>query len=535
MGNINWFFISSLSLTITELFLIVILLKYGKERIHKIWILFNLSVFLWGLGSLIISLSFNNFYLSSWAWKLADIPVSFIAVFLLHMTLELTKKRQNILLVLSYAQAFLFFFISISTNLMAKLSLVKYKNLFYLPKPGELYLAWFIIWILIITYAHFCIIQYSLVKKREEKYNLKLLIYGIAFGCICGSLNFINFANPTLFQFANFGIVIYCLVVTYAIFKHQILGIEIVYKKGLLYSILIAVLSGLYLLLIYTAEFIFRGILGYKSSFISIASAFIIAILFNPIRDIVQAFIDKIFIGKTPQEIAKENKLLKQELERSERLKTASTLALGLAHEIRNPLTTIRTFAEFLPEKYKDEEFVNKFSKLIPSEVERINSIIKQLLNYSKPTPPSFCERNVHQLIKEILEFLNSQFLRKRIQVNLHDGNIAQLIRIDPNQIKQALLNIFLNAIDAMPNGGILDIGVSIEEYLKIRITDTGYGIPEEDIKRIFDPFFSSKDTGTGLGLAITSQIIKNNNGFIEVESTVGKGTTFIVKLPLRN
>lgn len=283
-------------------------------------------------------------------------------------------------------------------------------------------------------------------------------------------------------------------------------------------------------------EWFFRGIIGYRSIIISLLSAFVIALLFSPLRNKIQSLVDHVFFGKLPQEIASENERLRQELERSERLKATSTLALGLAHEIKNPLTTIKTFAEYLPEKYKDDEFVNKFSKIIPSEVERINNIVHQLLDFSKPSPPAFNNTNIHNLISDILAFLNSSFLKNKIKVNESYEDLTLVIKIDPIQIKQALLNIILNAIESMPNGGTISIKTMLEEhdYLEIEISDEGCGIAEKDLKHIFDPFYSKKESGTGLGLSISYRIIQNHKGSIEVESEVNKGTIFRIKLPMQ-
>ena len=404
-----------------------------------------------------------------------------------------------------------------------------------ISSPGKLYFLWFIFWIFIVSYAHFYLIKYYLKQKREDKKHLRLLLFAISFGFISGTINFLFFLKTSLYQFANLGIIIYCLIVTYAIFKHQLLGVEIIYRKSLLYSLLITILSGVYLLLIMIIEWLFRGIIGYKSLVVSLSSAFIIALIFNPLHDKIQTLIDTIFLGRTPQEIAKENELLKQELGRSERLKTASSLALGLCHEIKNPLTTIKTFSEFLPERLKDEQFLSKFSQLIPLEVERINNIVHQLLDFAKPSPPSFKDTNIHDLIKNTLEFLNSEFLRRRFSASESYENSQLIIKIDPVQIRQVLLNLFFNATEAMPNGGRINIKTRNlnDEFLEIEIGDTGCGIAKKDLDHIFEPFFTTKDEGTGLGLSITHQIIKIHQGTIEVESEIGEGTTFRIKLPL--
>ncbi len=237
-------------------------------------------------------------------------------------------------------------------------------------------------------------------------------------------------------------------------------------------------------------------------------------------------------------QIAEENELLRQEVTQSDRMKSIAILASGMAHEIKNPLTPIKTFSEQLPYRLDDKEFLLKFSKIINKEVDRIDGLVQDLLNFAKPSLPQLKETNIHQLISQTLDLLNNEIIRHKIKLitSIEDSNI--LVNIDPKQIKQALLNIFLNAIDAMPNGGTLTINLlarmeTTNKSLNIEISDTGCGIKFEDIPHIFDPFFSKKDHGTGLGLSITHEIIKNHNGRIFAESELEKGTTFRIELPL--
>lgn len=262
-------------------------------------------------------------------------------------------------------------------------------------------------------------------------------------------------------------------------------------------------------------------------------SATFIALIFIPLRNFIQYFIEKTLFKGSYMQITKENELLRQEITQSERIKSIAILASGMAHEIKNPLTPIKTFSEQLPSRLDDKEFLLKFSRIINKEVDRIDNLVQELLNFAKPSPPQIKKTNIHQLIEQTLDFLNNEIIRHKINLNTSFENKNLLINIDSQQIKQALLNIFLNAIDAMPDGGILRIDLHIKESLVIEISDTGCGINPKDLPYIFDPFFTKKDHGTGLGLSITYEIIKNHNGKIFAESILGKGTTFRIELPL--
>ena len=192
------------------------------------------------------------------------------------------------------------------------------------------------------------------------------------------------------------------------------------------------------------------------------ASATFIALIFIPLRNFIQNFIEKNLFRGSYMQIAEENQLLRQEIIQSERLKSIAVLASGMAHEIKNPLTPIKTFSEQLPSRLDDKEFLLKFSRIINKEVDRIDSLVQELLNFAKPSPPQLKQVNIHQLIEQTLDLLNNEIIRHKINLNTSFENKNILINIDPKQIKQALLNIFLNAIEAMPNGGTLTINTSV-------------------------------------------------------------------------
>ena len=186
-----------------------------------------------------------------------------------------------------------------------------------------------------------------------------------------------------------------------------------------------------------------------------------------------------------------------------------------------------------MPQKFDDDEFREKFSRIVNQEVHRIQGIVQDLLVFSKPAEPKPQRMDVNEVLKQIGELLSSEILKQRIEVEwlLEEADVMA----DRDQIKQALLNIIMNAMDATkPNGGKLVLKTNRREdgLVCISIADTGKGIPANQLPHIFDPFFSSKDGGTGLGLAITHSIIEKNKGKIFVQSEIGKGTTFTVQIP---
>jgi PAS domain S-box-containing protein len=244
-------------------------------------------------------------------------------------------------------------------------------------------------------------------------------------------------------------------------------------------------------------------------------------------------------------------KRLELQIRRSDRLASLGTLSAGMAHEIKNPLVSIKTFAQLLPERYQDSDFRETFSNLIGHEIERIDTLVNQLLRFARPTKPILKPMHVHEILEKSLRLVGHRLYQKEIKLTrLLDANV-DTIRADPDQLEQVFLNFFINAMDAMKNGGELSVGTEVrtdeewlsavsqsngeetDEVLRITIRDTGEGIRSEDLAHVFDPFFTTKDHGTGLGLSVVHGIVQEHGGQIEVESELRKGTAFHILLPL--
>lgn len=243
-------------------------------------------------------------------------------------------------------------------------------------------------------------------------------------------------------------------------------------------------------------------------------------------------------------------KRLEFQIRRSDRLASLGTLSAGMAHEIKNPLVSIKTFAQLLPERYQDSDFRQTFSNLIGHEIDRIDSLVNQLLRFARPAKPQLEPRHVHQILEKSLLLVGHRLYQKDIKLTRSWDADVDTIRADADQLEQVFLNFFLNAMDAMNNGGELHISTEIRtgeefvspltqsngqshEVLRISIRDSGEGIKPEDVPHVFDPFFTTKDYGTGLGLSVVHGIIQEHGGQIEVESELNKGTAFHILLPL--
>ncbi|MBE9504230.1 MAG: HAMP domain-containing protein, partial [Proteobacteria bacterium] len=267
------------------------------------------------------------------------------------------------------------------------------------------------------------------------------------------------------------------------------------------------------------------------------------------------------------ERINRELKQAQQELVRSEKLASVGRLAAGIAHEVGNPLGAILGYTDMLIKGVDGEETRSDFLKRIEKEIKRIDVIIKELLDYSRPTRLEIKTMDVNTVISDTVSLLSHQKSFGEISINMDFADHLPQVMADDNQFQQVLINIMLNAVDAMKDGGDLNIATEIfspkeddsdfprrrrsdphnesftpgrhdlvqtmNERVKITIEDNGSGIKKEDLEFIFDPFFTTKEPGkgTGLGLSISQRIIETFNGKLEVRSTLGRGTAFMIYL----
>jgi PAS domain S-box-containing protein len=226
-------------------------------------------------------------------------------------------------------------------------------------------------------------------------------------------------------------------------------------------------------------------------------------------------------------------KQLEEEVRRADRLASLGVMAAGIAHEIKNPLVSIRTFIQLLPQRYNEKEFRENFAALTKKEVERINNLVEQILLFAKPRVAFFKPVNIIDIIKSTLLLFSAQLTDKEIKIKAYYSADDIIIRGDEEKLKQAFLNIFLNSREAIVSNGVISINVIREEgKVKVSVKDSGCGIKRDVIDKIFEPFFTTKEKGTGLGLSIVTRIVDEHNGRIRIDSEKGKGTEVYIELP---
>jgi len=222
----------------------------------------------------------------------------------------------------------------------------------------------------------------------------------------------------------------------------------------------------------------------------------------------------------------------------SERLAIIGQLAAGVAHELNNPLGGVLVYSHLLVEDLDDEDPKRENLEKIVIQATRCKEIVKGLLDFAHQTEPKIELANINKILKDTLSLVENQALFQNIKISKSFCSSPPQVMVDKAQIQQVLMNIVFNAAEAMEGYGDLIISTRVTEtdrFMEIEFTDTGCGIPEENLERLFEPFFTTKEVGhgTGLGLAISYGIIQRHGGDIEVKSQVGKGTTFTIRLPI--
>jgi len=226
---------------------------------------------------------------------------------------------------------------------------------------------------------------------------------------------------------------------------------------------------------------------------------------------------------------------LRKEVERSQRLAAVGSLAAGVAHEIRNPLSSLKGFATYFRQRYGGVPEDVKVADIMIQEVDRLNRVITELLEFSRPMELKRKATDLAGLVRHALGTIEGQARERAIAVQSHLPPSIPRAFIDPDRMTQVFLNLFLNALAAMDRGGVLTVGTARQDddTLRVSVADTGTGIRKEDLGRVFDPYFTTKPSGTGLGLAIVHRIVEAHGGEIRLESEPGKGTTFTILLPI--
>jgi signal transduction histidine kinase len=699
-------------LTAISVFLLGAFVLYQNTgaRVNRHFSLLSVSISWWSLGLYLHATSVSRPWVLLWG-RFLHIGAIFIPIFLYNLVVILVGKDQRKRRAMSVLYAIgLFFALLDLTPLFISGASPKHGYAYWVD-PGILYPPHVVLTVaLVLMSAWELFIKYRSSRGMVKNQMLYFLI-AVLVGYGGGGLNYLLNYNISIFSispYINYAILFYVAFTAYAIVTTRLMDIEVVIKRGVVYSSVAIVLSVIYFMVAYWTELLFFKFTGYKGFWTAAPSILTISLLFQPARDRIQKAVDRMMFRQrymyqrvldryshtltkpttdtsrlaklAPYMVAKSMKLsgaslfilnggegryemrggegsmrsligykveqnsdlielinrrkrtivkdeldgllestklfpdekrklknatvqlddlgcvlvipliseseyfgkptllsmfclgekisgdlfsaddisfletmadqatitieyaiILDELERSrkrliqaEKLAALGTMAAGVAHEIKNPLAALKLFTEVIPQKFDDPDYRNKFATLIPSELNRLKTILSDLDTFSKPEVEArIGPFSVGEVIDKTIQLLSVQLKKSSVRI---EQDIADDPRISGSSSKlmQVFLNIMINAVHAMEGGGRLKIEASAQgPKVVVVISDTGSGISKENLKNIFNPFFTTKETGTGLGLAITRRIVEEHNGTIEVGSEVGKGTKFTLSFPI--
>jgi len=509
----------------------------------------------WGLACFFVGIAQSE-ETAIIAWKFSISAGMIIAVTFYHMVIIFCNIHRSNLLRIFYAVALLYVFFYLTTDVFVNKLRIFYGV--YYSQSNLMFSISFIFWSVVVIASFFELIMDYTRNNDNKRLHRKYMFFGYLIGFVGGTSVNLPIFGIDIMPYGNILIPLYCVIITYAVFKHKLMDINIVIQKGLVYSALVTTVTGLYLIFVIFIGRIFQNIVGYQSFFINLTAVFLIAIAFNPLRNFIQQFLDKRFFHGTLESLELETQKLKQELYQKEKLAYVGQLASSVAHEIRNPLTSIKTFLHYLPQKRQDNEFYQEFEKIIPSELERIEKVVNNLLDLAKPKALRLEDADICALIIETLELLDEHFKLKKINVIKSFAQNEMTAKIDKEQMKQVFLNLFLNALQAVGEEGEIKVeiksgqssvfsdqkkfadhsrlparqGPLTTDHFLVIISDNGTGMSKETLSKLFTPFMTTKKEGIGLGMVITQEIINLHGGTIDATSELDKGTTFQITLP---
>ncbi len=536
------FYSGSLLLTsIASLALGVFVILKGKDKLPNLTLgLFSLTVAVWCfgqfMGSVVEAEELGLFWTRVRLGGAVFIPVFFVH-FIFALIGRASEKKRAVYLV--YGIGIVFLILDFTPLFVAEVEPVF--GFRYYPKAEIVYslYAFFVFVCFVYGFSHLFLTYRKSIGARRNQLLYEIL--AVLIGFFGGSTAFfptwkINF--PVILQFT---MPIYVAITIYAILKHKLLDISIIVREGLIYSTLTILFAGFYALAAFAANQLFAGLINFPPALAVGLVVFVSVLVFQPLRDKVRKGVDRLFFMgefrylKTINDLSAENQKLFRSLLQADKLAALGTLSAGMAHEIKNPLASIKGMTQVLEENLDDPAFVEKYQEIVPRQIDRINNLVEKLLRFGQSKGLAMNRVDLNRVIGEVLGLLENQCRKKGIKVVEEMRKVPE-IEGDSEQLSQVFMNLFLNAIQAMPQGGTLFIKSSVQSlnYVCLEVSDTGVGIPSDKLDKIFDPFFSSKEGGTGMGLAVAYRIVKEHGGEINVESEVGKGTEFRIWLPIK-
>ncbi len=417
----NLFALSGLLTFVSALSLGIFSWIKGKKFLNKIWAIFNFAVAVWGLGAFKFSTTLNQNDVFFWL-RFANIGVILIPVFFIHFVFEFLEIKKTRIIFATYFLGLMFFTLNITDWVgITKVFITNLRyvfNSFYVDSPpGPAYSLFVVFFFGTVIYAHFLAMKFLKACQGIKRMQIKYFLVASALGFSGGGTTFLMVFNIDVYPILHFTVPLYPMILTYAIFKYKLMDINIVFKRSLVYSILVASITLIYLIIVWSMERSFQTAIGYRSFPITILALLAIALLFQPLKNRIQRFVDLRFFKGTLESLAEEKEKLQEEVRRTDQLRVAATLASGIAHEIKNPVTSIKTFTNFLAERHQDKTFVEKFRTVVGEELNRIEGLTKDLLDFAKPHPPKFERIDIHVVLRRVIGLVDHGFQAEKIRL----------------------------------------------------------------------------------------------------------------------
>ncbi len=458
----------------------------------------------------------------------ACIPVAYMSFTTVFHRQRTTFDKVELTLV--YASAIFFIFHMISNNGMILAGVEPKRSFAYFPSSGPMYPYWVasFFYIVISTQIKSWLALTKIHESSRSAYKIFTIVNTIAFSSCCAYFLPVVGYYILPYPYGAFGSALLTTTFLASVLYKDYFGIGVVVKKALILSVAISGYIAIYVLLL---VFMYNYLDAYFGQNLILASSFLLLVLVaigEPARIHVQKWLETLFFSGSIGMVSEQKDNLASQLERSERLKSVGILAAGMAHEIRNPIQSLMTFGEHLEKKHDDPEFRAKFEAMLKRETGRIKDLTSDLLEFSKPKEPNRQKTDLLSIINEVVELVSTELTKHGVTYKINTSKEPVHATVDADQIKQALINLILNAKDAMQDSITKELTITLEDKT-ISIQDTGCGIAPDKIPHLFDPFYTSKEKGTGLGLAITHSILERNKAGIQVISKYNHGTKFII------
>ncbi len=610
-----------------------VLQKQPRAKINQLFFLFCMSICIWLFGYSIMYVN-SEYQIALDYARIGLFGYIFIPILNYHFVGRLTGKGINRYSLISvYLLSFLLVLLGSTDHAYNGLNKHYYG---YYPTPGDMYylypiLFWglfsFGVYLLFISYKE-AIVNKNIAFAQQIRYVLLAFVVGTA-----GGVDYFIKYGLNVYPFGYLCALGFVFIISYAITRHKLMGVEVIIRKGLVYSILTAVLSGIYLVVILVSGQFLNIMTGKNILFLTIPIIISLAVLFQPLKNRIQIKVDQWFfpekqtfrteinnlsdsisgsldIEQIKNEIAEstaklgisgssivlgnENiestkdgslkiplkfrgavigqlivgqktshepysddetailytlanqiavamnnaKLHKELLDKQKELLLADKfaslgrIAAGLAHEIRNPLTAIKGLSQSLSKNMDDREYVSEFSDIVPKEIDRLNNLVEELVLLGKESKQHALPMDINSVIYGSFRLFESYCAKRGVEVKTELKSRKKILG-DKDRLNQVITNLIMNAVHAMPEGGKMVLATQdTEKGVKITVSDTGQGIPDEIKKELFEPFFSTKEEGAGLGLAVVRKIVLDHNGEIYAESVKGQGSIFTLELP---